>query len=60
MMLDFLVENIFVTFRGCFVNNSSALTTNCAPLPADLFLYSYEANRRKEILHNPLTSLSAI
>ena len=44
-MLDFLIDNIFVQFgRQVFQQTIGIpMGTNCAPLLADLFLYSYEA-----------------
>ena len=44
-MLDFLIDNIFVEFGGRIFQQSTGIPmgTNCAPLLADLFLYSYEA-----------------
>ena len=45
-MLDFLIDNIFVFFGGRVFQQTVGIPmgTNCAPLLADLFLYSYEAN----------------
>jgi hypothetical protein len=45
-MLDFLIDNIFVMFGGCIFQQIVGIPmgTNCAPLPVDLFLYSYEAD----------------
>ena len=45
-MLKFLIDNIFVMFGGCVFQQtvSISMITNCAPLLADLFLYSYEAD----------------
>ena len=44
-MLNFLIDNIFVTFGGLVFQQSIGIPmgTNCAPLLADLFLHSYEA-----------------
>jgi hypothetical protein len=44
-MLGFLVHNIFVVFGDQVFQQAVgiAMGTNCAPLLADLFLYSYEA-----------------
>ena len=46
IMLDFFIDNIFVMFGGCVFQQivGIPLATNCAPLLADLFLYSYEAD----------------
>ena len=43
-MIEFLVDNIYVRFWWtAFPTNSwHSLGTNCAPLQADLFLFSYE------------------
>ena len=44
-MLDFLIDNIFVECGGVIFQqvNGIPMGTNCAPLLADQFLYSYEA-----------------
>ena len=44
-MLKFLVDNIFVAFAGKVFQQKIGvpMSTNCAPLLADIFLYSYEA-----------------
>ena len=44
-MLEFLIDNIFVMFGGRVFQQTFGIPmgTNCAPLLADLFLYSYEA-----------------
>ena len=44
-MLEFLVDNIFVVFAGKVFQQLVGIPmgTNCAPLLADIFLYSYEA-----------------
>ena len=43
-MIEFLVDNIFVRFGGQLFRQIVGIPmgTNCAPLLADLFLYSYE------------------
>jgi hypothetical protein len=43
-MLEFLIDNIFVIFGGRVFQVSIPMGTYCAPLLADLFLYSYEAD----------------
>ena len=45
-MLEFLIDNIFVIFGGRVFQQSvsTPMSTNCAHLLADLFLYSYEAD----------------
>ena len=45
-MLEFLVENNFVVFAGNVFSRQTGgipMGTNCAPLLADILLYSYEA-----------------
>lgn len=44
-MLNYLIDNIFVEFGGQIFQQIVGIPmgTNCAPLLADLFLYSYEA-----------------
>ena len=53
-MLEFLVDNIFVVFgRKVFQQIvGNPMGTNCAPLIAGIFLYSYEA----EFIHSLLTT----
>ena len=43
-MIEFLVDNIYVRFGGQLFREMVGIPmgTNCAPLLADLFLYSYE------------------
>ena len=43
-MIEFLVDNIYVRFGGQLFQQMIGIPmgTNCAPLLADLFLYSYE------------------
>ena len=44
-MLEYLIDNIFVEFGGQIFQQTTGIPmgTNCAPLLADLFLYSNEA-----------------
>jgi len=44
-MLEFLIHSIFVIFGGRVFQQTVGIPmdTNCAPLLADLFIYSYEA-----------------
>ena len=51
-MLEFLVDNIFVVFAGtvCQQIIGIPMGTNCAPLLADIFLYSYEAEFIQSLL----------
>ena len=43
-MIEFLVDNMYVRFGGQLFRQMVRIPmeTNCAPLLADLFLYSYE------------------
>ena len=45
-MIECLIDNIFVIFGGRVFQQTVGIPmgTNCAPLLADLFLYSYEAD----------------
>ena len=45
-MFEFLIDNIFAMFGGRVFQQTVGIPigTNCAPLLADLFLYSYEAD----------------
>jgi hypothetical protein len=45
-MLEFFICNIFVMFGGRVFQQTVGIPmgTNCSPLIADLFLYSYEAD----------------
>ena len=51
-MLDFLIDNIFVVFAGKVFQQIIGIPmgTNCAPLLADIFLYSYEAEFIQSLL----------
>ena len=51
-MLDFLIDNIFVTFEGRVFQQAVGIPmgTNCAPLLSNLFLYYYEADFIQELL----------
>ena len=51
-MLEFLVDNIFMTLGGKVFQQIVAIPmgTNCAPLLADIFLYSYEAEFIQSLL----------
>ena len=44
-MLEFLIDTIFVSFGGTLFQQVVGIPmgTNCAPLLADLFIYSYES-----------------
>jgi hypothetical protein len=45
-MVEFLIDNIFVFFGGRFLQQRVGIPqcTKCAPLLAELFLYSYETD----------------
>ena len=51
-MLEFLVDNIFVVFAGKVFQQIVGIPmgTNCAPLLADIFLYSYETEFIQSLL----------
>ena len=51
-MLEFLVDNIFVVFAGKVFLQIIGISmgTNCSPLLADIFLYSYEAEFIQSLL----------
>ena len=51
-MIEFLVDNIFVECGGVIFQQVIGIPmgTNCAPLLADLFLYSYEAEFIKTLI----------
>jgi hypothetical protein len=53
-MLGFLVDNIYVGFGYQVIQQSVGIPmgTNCAPLLADLFLYSYEAEFVQKLLQD--------
>ena len=53
-MIEFLIDNIFVQFGGRLFRQAIGIPmgTNCAPLLAELFLYSYE----NEFLDNMIRS----
>ena len=51
-MLEYLIENIFVEFGGRIFQQTIGIPmgTNCAPLLADLFLYSFKAEFVQSLL----------
>ena len=53
-MIEFLINNIFVQFGGRLFHQAIGIPmgTNCSPLLADLFFYSYE----NEVLDNMIRS----
>jgi hypothetical protein len=52
-MLGFLIDNIFVVFGNQIFQQTVGILmgTNCGPLLADLFLYSYEAEYNLSLRH---------
>ena len=60
-MLNFLIDNIFAVFggRGFQQTIGIQIGTNCGPLLADLFLYSYEAEYMQRLLSNKQKKLAA-
>ena len=64
-MLEFLIDNIFVSFGGILFQQVVGIPmgTNCAPLLADLFLYSYESEFLQKLVNkgnNKITELRTI
>jgi hypothetical protein len=66
-MLEFLIDNIFVSFGGTLFQQVIGIPmgTNCAPLLADLFLYSYESEFLQKLvkdkkIHEALIYLPAL
>ena len=59
-MLEFLIDNIFVGFGNQVFQQSVGIPmdTNYAPVSADLFLYSYEAEFVQNFLHEKRTFLA--
>ena len=51
-MLEFLIDNISVSFGGILFQQviGISMATNCAPLLADLFLYSYESEFLQQLV----------
>ena len=51
-MIEFLVDNIYIRFGGQLFRQMVGIPmgTNCAPLLADLFLYSYESGFLDELM----------
>jgi hypothetical protein len=59
-MLEFLIDNIYVFVGGQVFQQYVGIPMgmNCAPLLADLFLYSYEAEFIQKLLHEKKKSLA--
>lgn len=60
-MLEFLIDNIFVVVGGQIFQQTVGIPmgTNCAPLLADIFLYSYEAEFIQSLLSNGKKKLAS-
>jgi hypothetical protein len=52
--LEFIIDNVFVSFGGILFQQVVGIPmgTNCAPLLADLFLYSYESEFLQKLVKN--------
>ena len=61
-MLEFLVDNIFVVFGGKVFQQIVGIPkgTNCAPLLANIFLYSYEAEFIQSLLSTTWTRMKKL
>ena len=59
-MLEFLVDNIYVVFGNQVFQQTIGIPmgTNCAPLLADLFLYSYEADFLQRLVRDKKKALA--
>ena len=55
-MLEFLIDNIFVSFGGTLFQQvvGRPMGTNCVPLLADLFLYSYESEFLQKLVKDKI------
>jgi hypothetical protein len=53
-MLEFLIDSIFVSFGGTLFQQVVGIQmgTNCVPLLADLFLYSYESEFLQKLVND--------
>jgi hypothetical protein len=60
-MLEFLIDNIFVVFGNEVFQQTVGIPmgTNCAPLLANMFLYSFEAEFIQKLLFQKNKSLVA-
>ena len=61
-MVEFLIDNICVELGGHVHQQTVGIPmgTNCAPLVADLFLYSYEADFVQHLLKSKFKKHSVI
>ena len=59
-MLNFLIDNIFVEYGGIIFQQTIGIPmgTNCAPLLADLFLYTYEAEFIQKLVKSKKKNLA--
>jgi hypothetical protein len=60
-MLEFLIDNIFVSFGGTLFQQVVGIPmgTNCVPLLADLFLYSYESEFLQKLVKDKIDEVRA-
>ena len=61
-VLDFLIDNIFVSFGATLFQQVVGIPmgTNCTPLLADLFLYSYESEFLQKLVKDKKISHTGI
>jgi hypothetical protein len=61
-MLEFLIDNIFVSFGGTLFQQVVGIPmgTNCAPLLADFFLYSYESEFLQKLVNDVDEAVSVV
>ena len=59
-MVNFLIDNIYVEFGDVILQQTIGIPmgTNCAPLLADLFLYTYEAEFIQKLIANKQKNLA--
>ena len=59
-MLEFLIDNIYVRFGDKIFRQTVGIPmgTNCAPLLADLYLYSYESSFIQQLTNSNQTKLA--
>ena len=60
-MVEFLIDNIYIRFGGLTFRQVVGIPmgTNCAPLLADLFLYSYESEFLDQLIKNKKRHLAS-
>ena len=61
-MIEFLADNIYVRFGGQLFRQMVGIPmgTNCAPLLADLFLYSYENENLHKLIKEGKRKLATV